>query len=101
MDNKLDFYNDIKRYAETLTDEDALLVLSYNKKDTDCINVLVGDWKILTGLFVPIKEKDLDLKDGSAVNMNNIKSSIMNIAFNVCVNDKESKKKFLKALKNL
>ena len=37
MDNRLDFYNYLKEYRETLTNKDCLVVLSYNTEQKDCI----------------------------------------------------------------
>ena len=95
MDNRLDFFNYIKEYQTTLSDDDALLVLSHNKKDGDCITLLNGDWQILSALF---NDGYVNFVNGNRKWLNDIKKSILNIAYNICEFDNKSKRKFLKAL---
>lgn len=96
MDNRLDFYNALNKHAETLTDDDALLVLSHNKKDGDVVVSLIGDWQLLSMLFsvenlvnVP-KEKENGYKDARAF--------ILNTAFNICMTDDKIKEQFKNGL---
>jgi len=96
MDNRLDFFNLIKKYSATLTDDDALLVLSHNKKDGDCITSLVGDWEILSVLFS--QKGYVNLTEGTEEMFNNIKKMILNTAYNICVTDDNYKKLMLKKL---
>ncbi len=51
MDLRLDFYNELNKYVDEFTEDDALLVLSHNKKNGDCLTLLAGDWAVLSALF--------------------------------------------------
>ena len=98
IDNRLDFFIFLKEYAETLTDDDALLVLSHNKKDGDCFTSLMGDWEILSALFS--SEGYVNFEEGNREQFENIKSMILNTAFNIMVNDEKIRNEFLKGLEN-
>jgi hypothetical protein len=98
MDNRLDFFNSLNNYSATLTEDDAVLVLSHNKKDGDCVSVLLGDWEILSMLLST--EDYVNFKDGNKEQFENIKKCILNSAFNICMNNKETKDKFIKGLSN-
>jgi len=99
MDNRLDFYNTVNDFSKTLTDDDALLVLSHNKKQGDCIAVLAGDWEILSQMlstdgYVNTNEQNINTFE-------NIKKSILNTAYNICANDVIVKDRFMEGLKEL
>jgi len=99
MDLRLDFFNALNDYADKLTDNDALLVLSHNKKDGDCITLLAGDWELLSSLF---SVKGLvNLSEGNVKQFENIKKMILNTAFNICATDEKYKDKFIKGLNNI
>jgi hypothetical protein len=98
MDNRLDFFNSLSKYSDTLTDDDAVLVLSHNKKDGDCVSVLLGDWEILSMLLSI--DGYVNFKDGNKDQFDNIKKCILNSAFNICMGDKKIKDKFIKGLSN-
>lgn len=92
MDLRLDFFNALNEYSSGLTEDDALLVLSHNKKDGDCITLLAGDWEILSVLFSVKGYVNLD--QGNREQYDNIKEMILNIAFNICMTDEEIKEIF-------
>jgi len=99
MNNRLDFFNAINKHCETLTDDDALLFLSHNKKQGDAFFCLVGDWELLSILFsvkgypnVPEDAKN-DFED--------VKKMILNTAFNICHTDLEIRELFTKRLETL
>lgn len=96
MDLRLDFYNGLNEYAKQLTENDALMVLSHNKKDGDCITLLTGDWEILSALFSVDGYVNFD--KGNKEQFENIKKMIINIAYNICMNDENYRVKFLKAI---
>lgn len=96
MNNRLDFFNELQKHSETLTNDDALLVLSHNKKDGDVVVSLIGDWQLLAMLFsvenlvnVP-EEKQNGYKDARAF--------ILNTAFNICMTDETIKQQFKNGL---
>ena len=92
MDLRLDFFNALNQYSKDLTDDDALLVLSHNKRDGDCITLLAGDWEILSSLF-SIKGY-VNLEEGNSEQYNNIKAMILNTAYNICMTDEKIKEQF-------
>jgi hypothetical protein len=96
MDLRLDFFNSLNQYTKELTEDDALLVLSHNKRDGDCITLLSGDWQILSSLF-SIKGY-VNLTEGNQEQFNNIKNMILNTAFNICASDIECRDKLSNAL---
>ena len=98
MDNRLDFFSYAEEHAETLTNDDALLILSHNKKQGDCFVSLVGDWEILSVLFS--QEGYVNYEKGNTEQFENIKSMILNTAFNIMVNDEKIRNEFLKGLEN-
>ena len=99
MDSRLDFFNTLNKYANKLTDNDALLVLSHNKKDGDCITLLAGDWQLLSSLFSV--KGIVNFSEGDIKQFENIKKMILNTAFNICVIDTKYKDKFIKGLNNI
>lgn len=96
MDLRLDFFNALNDYAKELTKDDALLVLSHNKKDGDCITLLTGDWEILSSLFSV--NGYVNLTEGTQTQFDNIKYAIINTAFNICMTDEKYRVKFLQAI---
>lgn len=96
MDNRLDFFNYLNNYKSKLTSDDALLVLSHNKKDGDCITFLSGDWEILSSLFSI--EGYVNFNEGNKEQFENIKNAILNTAFNICMTNSKIKSEFLKQL---
>jgi len=96
MNNRLDFFNYLNDYADTLTDDDALLVLSHNKKQGDCFTSLVGDWEILSMLLST--KGYVNFEQGNYEQFTNVKKMILNSALNICANDQETKEKFIKGL---
>jgi hypothetical protein len=98
MDSRLDFFSELNEYAGKLTNDDALLVLSHNKKDGDCIIMLVGDWELLSSLF---SVKNYVNLTGNIEQFENIKKMILNTAFNICATDQKYKDKFIKGLNNI
>lgn len=96
MDLRLDFYNELNKYSDGLTDDDALLVLSHNKKDGDCITLLAGDWEILSSLFSI--NGYVNLNEGNEDQFIKIKEMILNTAYNICMTDDKYKEKFVKGL---
>ena len=50
MDNRLDFYNYLKEHKQTLTEDDSLLVLAYNKSGQDCILQVHGELEVFTDM---------------------------------------------------
>lgn len=93
MDNKLDFFNVVSEYQKTLAEDDALLVLSHNSKNGDCIQFLSGDWEILSALLS--EEENLAFTEGDNVNYRNIQKAVLSIAYNIIMKNEEYKKKFL------
>lgn len=96
MDLRLDFFNSLNEYSKQLTEDDALLVLSHNKKNGDCITLLTGDWEILSVLFSVKGYVNFD--KGNKEQFENIKKSITNIAYNICMSDENYRIEFLKAI---
>jgi hypothetical protein len=96
MDNRLAFFSYVKEYAETLTDDDALLILSHNKKQGDCFTSLVGDWEILSVLFS--QKGYINYEEGNTEQFENIKKMILNTAYNICMTDEEKRIKFIEGL---
>lgn len=98
MDLRLDFFNALNTYTETLTDDDALLVLSHNKKDGDCVTLLAGDWEILSSLFST--KGYVNFENGNKEQFENIKKMILNTAFNICATDDDVRNKFMQEIVN-
>ena len=96
MDLRLDFYNELNKYSDHLTNDDALLVLSHNKRDGDCVTLLAGDWQILSSLF-SVKGY-INLTETNKEQFNNVKKMILNTAYNICMADDECKEKFINGL---
>ena len=96
MDNRLDFFSYAEEHAETLTNDDALLILSHNKKQGDCFVSLVGDWEILSVLLS--QKGYVNYEKGNTEQFENIKKMILNTAYNICMTDEEKRIKFIEGL---
>ena len=96
MDLRLDFYNELNKYVDEFTEDDALLVLSHNKKDGDCLTLLAGDWEILSALFST--KGYVNLTDDNREQYDNIKKMLLNTAYNICMTDNKYKRKFINGL---
>jgi len=97
MDLRLDFYNALNEYAAELNNDDALLVLSHNKRDGDCITLLAGDWEILSVLMS--EDGYVNYKDKKQAEVfNNIRKMIVDITLNICKNDDKIRKSLFQTL---
>lgn len=96
MNNRLDFFNTVQEFSETLTDDDALLVISHNKTVGDAIVTLTGDWKIISALFST--EGYVKKTNNYKGTFDSIRQMILNVAYNICLNDEEFEKGFIEAL---
>jgi hypothetical protein len=97
MDNRLDFFNTLNKYLETLTDDDALMFIHHNKKDGDALMSLVGDWELLSILFSV--NGYTNLPDDESHSYYEVKKMILNTAYNICLADEEAKNRFINNLK--
>lgn len=81
LDNRLDFYSAIQKYAGSLSEDDAILVLSCNHKEGDVFSLLKGDVGVLSSLFC---------KDGFVYQETNdendmrLKTATMKAVFDIC-----------------
>lgn len=81
LDNRLDFYTAIQKYAGSLGENDAIFVLSCNHKEGDVFSLLKGDVDILSSLFC---------KDGFVYQETNdendvkLKTATMKAVFDIC-----------------
>jgi hypothetical protein len=99
MDNRLDFFNTINNYSETLTEDDAFLFISHNKKQGDAFFGLSGDWELISILFSV--NGYTNVTDAQRENFENVKKTILNTALNICSTDLATKQLFINALKSL
>jgi hypothetical protein len=95
MDNRLDFYNSVKTFTDTFSENDSILVLYRNEDDSDTIINTHGDWQNLTPIFDNKHVSDApDRKDMRE----QIRATILTLAFYIISNDEERKNKFVKLL---
>lgn len=97
MDLRLDFYQYIKDFASKITDDDAFLVITHNKKDGDCILSMAGDWEILSSLFSTddyVNHEDQEVYE-------NIRSLIINTAYNICRTDDKVRDRLMEGIRKL
>jgi hypothetical protein len=99
MNNRLDFIKKLNKHCETLTEDDALLFLSHNKKQGDAVFSLVGDWEFLSILF-SVKGY-ANIPEHLKKEFEDVKKMILNTAFNICHTDLEIREKFTKRLETL
>jgi hypothetical protein len=89
IDNRLDFYNAVKKYAETIdTDDEFVIVMSYSKKLSDVITIVHGN----LGYAVNLITDENPVYD--------LKQVVMNAALEFMLQDKELKTKVIKLLEN-
>ena len=89
IDNRLDFYNAVKKYAETIdTDDEFVIVMSYSKKLSDVITIVHGN----LGYAVNLITDENPVYD--------LKQVVMNDALEFMLQDKELKTKVIKLLEN-
>jgi aromatic ring-opening dioxygenase LigB subunit len=89
IDNRLDFYNAVKKYAETIdTDDEFVIVMSYSKKLSDVITIVYGN----LGYAVNLITDENPVYD--------LKQVVMNAALEFMLQDKELKTKVIKLLEN-
>ena len=96
MNNRLDFFNAVNNHAETLTDDDALLILSHNKKDGDVLVCFLGDWELLSMLFSV--ENLVNVPEEKQSGYEDAKAFILNTAYNICMTDELIKEQFKNSL---
>ena len=100
MDNILDFYNDLNKYVETLNEEeDAIMVLSYNKIEGDSLCLIGGDWELLSGLISSIDQEGF--VNGNKEPLEDMRKCILNMTYNICNENEDIKNKLIKGLKSL
>ena len=98
MDNRLDFFNSLKHHIETLTEDDAVLVLTNNVKNGDCITTLCGNWEYLSSLFSI--DGYVNLTEENRSGFDSIRNLILNTAINIINTDEKVKDTFEKFLNN-
>lgn len=94
--NKNDFIDSLDSFIGQIDPlKEGILVLYHDKKEKDCLTALGGNWEVLSQL---LSSKD-SLKSNND-QYQEIRKTILNTAYNICMNDKEIKKTFIKGLKN-
>jgi hypothetical protein len=98
MDYRLDLYNQVKKYKEQMTEDDALFCISINKKEGDLLMAAVGDTRVILavicneGNYVNFRnEKDKALHD-------KMKSWILYMAKCILESDNELKNDFINSI---
>lgn len=100
MDNRLDFFNTLNEYVETLDEkDDALILLSYNKTQGDSICLIGGDWNVLSELISSIDVEGL--VNGDKEPLIEMRKCIVNMCYNICNQNEEIREKLIKGLKSL
>jgi hypothetical protein len=99
MDNRLDFYNNVENFIETLTDETACLVLCHTPTEGDFILAFHGNWEYLSSPFSTMDYVKLNEDNKERYEMT--KNFILNTAFNICNSNNEIKESFIKSLQEL
>ena len=89
IDNRLDFYNAVKKYAETIdTEDEFVIVMSYSKRLSDVITIVHGN----LGYAINLITDENPVYD--------LKQIVMNSALEFMIKDKELKNKVIKLLEN-
>ena len=96
-DSKLDFFNELNRFSNTLTEDDSLLVVSYNEKDGGLILNLAGDPELIS--LIISNNEAVKEDQGSKEVLEDIQKIILNASYSILMNNKKYKKKFIKGLK--
>ena len=97
-DSKLDFFNELNRFSDTLTEDDSLMVVSYNEKDGGLILNLAGDPEMLS--LIISNNEAVKEDQGSKEVLEDIQKIILNASYSILMNNKKYKKKFIKGLKS-
>lgn len=94
MDNRLDFINFLRDYSETMTEDDSLFLISFNKKQGDSFAVNYN-WEYISGLLSvgEVAEESEAMQDARSV--------ILNVTANICYQDKEIRDTLLEALMDM
>ena len=80
MDNRLDFYNYMSEYVNTLDeDEDSVLLMTYNKKAKDYFYCLCGDTDVFS---YPVRTEE-----GEEAVMTDCQKTMVNIVYNMCLDN--------------
>lgn len=95
MDNRLDFFNVLNNYVNTLTDNDSLIVISNNTKTGDSIMCSYGDWEKISILF---SEGYTKTEDYNIDTFLTIKELIINTSYNICLQNIDIRNKILNGL---
>ena len=99
-DSTLDFYNEVKKVSEELTEDEALLVISHNHKEGHSVQALAGDWQTISALLSTNGYVNLDTPEQEEV-YENIKRLFLNTALNICATDRKTRKRFMRGLKQI
>ena len=95
--NKL--ITELEKTGKTLQDNGALIHLSYNKDNGDLVHSLVGDWEILSTILSVRTEGFLTDKQYETID--EMSKFVLNVAINICKENKVRREVFLKALTEL
>ena len=99
MDNRLDFSNITREYLQTLSEDDTLLVIGYNKKEGDLFFTLAGDWEDIS--FIMSDKNVVNHIEDSKNDLDQIRKLILNTALNICDKDPIVLNKLLGGLNKL
>lgn len=94
MDNRLDLINYLKDYSETMTEDDSLFLVSFNRRQGDSF-VMNYNWEYISGLLSvgEISEESEAMQDARSV--------VLNVTANICHQDKEIRDTLLEALMDM
>lgn len=101
MDNRLDFYQVLKEHLNTLTDDDSILVLAYNKKQGDFLISCDGDLEDISKVLCFPEENKDDFFGKDRNKADEVTKQILNFAYNICNNNKYYRDKMINGLRKL
>ena len=95
IDHRLDLYNSLGEFTKKITEDDAIVIVSYNSKSGDTILGIGGDVDSLIGILCseaePKNQYDLE-------SYNNVRKWVLSTAINIVLQDEKMYNIFMNAL---
>lgn len=94
-----DLFNAVRNYQDSMTANDAILIIAYNNDDGDLLTGIDGDWQILSTILSTDEAININSVE-DAQQYKHLKESILNIAANILNTNDEYRIKFINQFKS-
>ncbi len=101
MDYRLDLFNAVEKYCESMSEEDAIFVIAHNTKNNDLFASLNGNWEIISSVLSDNKGYINLIDESDRKRHEEMQNAVLNMAINILHNNEDYKHKFKQVLETI